>query len=335
MHTRTLSLYLSLLLSLTHSRHLKGLTQKCVSHLSDTHTNIFRLSLSFSLSLAHTRTDLSFERLKSSSAGVTLATQTHIRTLCLSPALSFSVLLTHILVIWRTWEQQCGSHLGEGDLWHVPTDTTLSFLIALHCLPAHAHKGVGSRVFLSHVTRVNEVWKRSLACSNWYTCILFDCCTGSAGTHTPRSHVTRMNESCYTYEWVMSHVVWMSHVARMNKSCHTYAWAVSHAWMRHVTSMNQTCHTYEWVMSHVWMGYLHTHESCHAWVMSHMSHVAHESCHTRGMSNIQVQHIVHVLVSFLFCVYRKLSSTYIENSIYAQQSSPSVFPAYIGPCNRM
>jgi len=30
-----------------------------------------------------------------------------------------------------------------------------------------------------------------------------------------------MNESCHTYEWVMSHV-WMSHVTRMNESCHTY-----------------------------------------------------------------------------------------------------------------
>ena len=29
------------------------------------------------------------------------------------------------------------------------------------------------------------------------------------------SHVTRMNESCHTYKWVMSHV-WMSHVTLMN-----------------------------------------------------------------------------------------------------------------------
>ena len=29
-----------------------------------------------------------------------------------------------------------------------------------------------------------------------------------------------MNESCHTYEWVMSHI-WMSHVTHTNKSCHT------------------------------------------------------------------------------------------------------------------
>ena len=57
-----------------------------------------------------------------------------------------------------------------------------------------------------------------------------------------------MNESCHTYEWVMSHI-WMSHVTRMNKSCHTYEWVMSHR--RHACS-RETCHTHEWVMSHVW-----------------------------------------------------------------------------------
>jgi len=30
-----------------------------------------------------------------------------------------------------------------------------------------------------------------------------------------------MNESCHTYEWVMSHW-WMNHVTLMNESCHTH-----------------------------------------------------------------------------------------------------------------
>ena len=34
------------------------------------------------------------------------------------------------------------------------------------------------------------------------------------------------NESCHTYEWVMSHV-WMSHVTHMNESCHTYEWMIN------------------------------------------------------------------------------------------------------------
>ena len=55
------------------------------------------------------------------------------------------------------------------------------------------------------------------------------------------SHVTHMNESCHTYEWVMSHI-WMSPVIVMND--------ISHIWMSHVSHMNESCHTYEWHYSH-------------------------------------------------------------------------------------
>jgi len=64
-----------------------------------------------------------------------------------------------------------------------------------------------------------------------------------------------MNESCHTYEWVMSHI-WMSHVTHMNESCHTYEWGMSHTWMHQVPHMNESCHTYEWVMSHIWMSHV-------------------------------------------------------------------------------
>jgi len=36
------------------------------------------------------------------------------------------------------------------------------------------------------------------------------------------SHVTHMNEPCFAYEGVMSHI-WMSHVTYMNES-----WVMSH-----------------------------------------------------------------------------------------------------------
>ena len=114
------------------------------------------------------------------------------------------------------------------------------------------------------------------------------------------------NESCHTYEWVMSHM-WMSHVTHMNESCHTYEWVMSHIWMRLAG--------YEWVMSHIWMSHgtyksvvshtnksqimphmnqaygittIHVNESCHSseWVMSHiwMSHVTHAYGEQRFMS---------------------------------------------------
>ena len=71
-----------------------------------------------------------------------------------------------------------------------------------------------------------------------------------------------MNESCHTYEWVISHV-WMGHVTHMNESCNTYEWVMSHIWMSHVTHMNESHHTYEWGLSYVWIFVIHESESCH------------------------------------------------------------------------
>jgi len=45
----------------------------------------------------------------------------------------------------------------------------------------------------------------------------------------------------------MSHI-WMSHVSHMNESCLTHEWVMSHIWMSHVSHMNESCLTYE---SHV------------------------------------------------------------------------------------
>jgi len=77
------------------------------------------------------------------------------------------------------------------------------------------------------------------------------------------SHVTHMNESCHTYEWVMSHIC-MSHVTHMNESCQVYKWVTSY--------MNESCHTYEWDMSHIWLSHVtHMNESCPTYVTSHLS----------------------------------------------------------------
>jgi len=96
------------------------------------------------------------------------------------------------------------------------------------------------------------------------------------------SHVSRMNESRITYEWVTYHV-WMSHIPHMNESRITYEWVISHIWMSHLTRMNESCHTYEWVLPFIRVTRIN--ESCHTYegVMSHtwMSHVTlNESRHT-------------------------------------------------------
>ena len=68
-------------------------------------------------------------------------------------------------------------------------------------------------------------------------------------------------------------VLLMSHVTHMNGSCHTYEWVMLHIRMSHVT--------YEWVMPHIRISHeTHTNESCHA-DMSWTSHVncKNESCY--------------------------------------------------------
>jgi len=109
-------------------------------------------------------------------------------------------------------------------------------------------------------------------------------------SHVWMNHVTHTNESCHTYEWVMSQMR-MSHVTHMNESCHTYEWVMSHIQMSRVTHTNESRHTYEWVMSHIWMSHVtQLQELPHVWV-SHVtyrneSYYTHElllsrSCSTR------------------------------------------------------
>jgi len=130
-----------------------------------------------------------------------------------------------------------------------------------------------------------------------------------------------MNESCHTYEWVMSHMNMSHHRVGIRSVCHIWVqqarkWVMSrmnescHIWMSHVTHSYVTSQgghtecvcvshlitagarvshvTYERVMSHV-------NESCHTiwfqqahnWVMSRMN----ESCH------MWMSHVTHERVT--------------------------------------
>jgi len=82
-------------------------------------------------------------------------------------------------------------------------------------------------------------------------------------SHIWMSHVTHMNESCHTYEWVatllsldsgcfFTFFFWAvsrssTLTMQVNGTCRTYEWVMSHIWMSHVTHMNESCHTHEWV----------------------------------------------------------------------------------------
>jgi len=199
------------------------------------------------------------------------------------------------------------------------------------------HSYVTWLIHICDVTRAPWVWVMSHACDMTHSYVWHDWCTyilrwphslngwcgwvmshTSVGAmlHTCMGHVTRMNESCHTYEWVMSHLwmshvthmneschtyervmthIWMSHVTRVNGSCHTCEWVMSHLWIVHVTRMNESCHTYEWVMSHPWMSHVTPmNESCHTW-MSHVTRM-NEPCHTYEcvMSHMQIGHVPHM-----------------------------------------
>jgi len=138
--------------------------------------------------------------------------------------------------------------------------------------------------------------------------------------------LTHMNESCFTYEGVMSHT---SQVSRRNQSC--------------LTHMNESCHMHKWVMSqmchveisqvsNIWMSHVshicmsqvsctnescftHINESCppYEWVNSHVQSVASQAvtvytqqslrnvtvvCH---VSHIWVSHVSHTNESCLTC----------------------------------
>ena len=46
--------------------------------------------------------------------------------------------------------------------------------------------------------------------------------------------------------------IWNRHVSHMNESFHTYEWVISHIRMSHITHTNESCLTYA-VISHIWM----------------------------------------------------------------------------------
>jgi len=49
----------------------------------------------------------------------------------------------------------------------------------------------------------------------------------------------------------------MRHVTRMNESYHSYEWVMSHIWMSHHTNVIVLCCTYEWAMAYICTGALY------------------------------------------------------------------------------
>ena len=126
----------------------------------------------------------------------------------------------------------------------------------------HTYECVMSHIWMSHVTQskwANTIcmWTHHIAFTNefHYTCIWFlSHIYKGVMSHVSTSHVTHINESCHTYQRVMSHCITHAYdfyPTYTKASCHTYQRVMSHIWMSHVTHINESCHTYEWVMSHI------------------------------------------------------------------------------------
>ena len=123
---------------------------------------------------------------------------------------------------------------------------------------------VMSNTCMSHVTTTNA------------PCHIYEWVRCELSIHLfPRFQIfaAHMSMSCH-----MSHVQ-MRHITHMNESCHTYECVMSQIWMSHINHMNESCNTYKCVMSQIWMS--------HMWALESHSHLhtfpAHmnESCHTR------------------------------------------------------
>jgi len=133
---------------------------------------------------------------------------------------------------------------------------------------------------LSHLNVTNDsrwvLHERIRSCA-WHMCDT---------THSRQ----RCDSSCVTQVWqdkiLASQTtcsLWVYHGTRVNESCRSYTWVVSHTRLSHLTmcslrmshgtQTNESWHRYQWVMSHAQMSHVpHTHTD-HKWIAIQLSHI--------------------------------------------------------------
>jgi len=188
--------------------------------------------------------------------------------------------------------------------------------------PCHIYQWIVTHVWKLHVTYVNKSCNTQQRLEGLHhEHVVTNVVTNDKASVSGRSTCTNLisninlirniNESCHTYEWVMSHI-WMSHVTHMDESClisissgismfMPHVWVMSHivgvmlhtwvmcvcqiyhsaaliwgcvTWLIHICHMYamKSCHICEWVMSHILIS-IHI---CHMYAMTH-SYVCHDS----------------------------------------------------------
>ena len=169
-----------------------------------------------------------------------------------------------------------------------------------HCNSHHTH------TYIRHVPRCNQHHTQTalpmcdVHCSAVFVIFMCECDVNYSVT--PSNSDCSTQDSCPTYEKVMSHM-WINHVPRprVNKSCPTYEWVMNplYEWGKSHTHIHIHTHLHTHIHTHIHIHiHIHMHirihiprcqlhrsmrESCHIWIMSHiwMSHVPrmNESCH--------------------------------------------------------
>ena len=113
-----------------------------------------------------------------------------------------------------------------------------------------------------------------------------------------------MNESYHTCEWVMPHI-WMSHITHVNESCHTFECVVSR--MIVTSHADRGCYT-TWMSRHTFVTHMKDVWQCHVWMRlwSYMRGSINESSNMSHMSESW-----HICDTSKWCV----TMSYINESV--------------------
>jgi len=164
------------------------------------------------------------------------------------------------------------SRQSTSNVTHWPIDSLASHVYYCATCLIHIkaeHKYNDTQAFLkpvSHVTHMNESYPtyESVTSHIWMSVVAHMNESCHTVAHLPRSYVTHSR----FHMWHTGGPAVQRHsVFEINESCHTYEWVMSHIRMSHVTQHYtrhiHMWHTFEWVVSHM-------NESCHT--AAHMTH---------------------------------------------------------------
>ena len=250
-----------------------------------------------------------------------ISNSTRWASFCDMAAPAVSPALSKIVSACSTW-MSYATHMDEpsrsygcdmcwASFWDMATPavslalSTADFVMQRVNALCHTYEWVTSHVWMRHATHTNETchtyeWVMSLIWMSHVLCFFFGtwlfllfrlpCLLQTSLCDTWMCYTTHMNESSYSYECDMPHIL-MSHVTHIDESCavllfwnmatpavslalstpdfvtrhmkvlcSTYEWVKPYLWMQHATNIDESRYTYGWVMC--WASFLGYGYSC-------------------------------------------------------------------------